>query len=407
MTAWRWYRVVAAFLVAMFLVHVVEFDLQRRHIFAGYGDFSAFYTAGLMARRGGGQFLYDPREQWKVQREFASAVEIRQGPMPFIRPPFEALVFLPLAFFSYPVAWAVWSLAKLGLLFFALWILPRGQPFARPWPPWLEAILCLGCFPVFLDLFQGQDAILLLAVIVGAFAFFQAHRDVAAGVVLALGLFKFHLVIPVAIMLSLTGQSRFLAGFLPGSAALLGLSCAISGTSVLRLYPTYLLHMNRLANVGFVHPQSMPNLRGLLTMWVGRAPYPGRVHWILLPVAIAAMLLTARAWRRGMRGGASGFTLGFCLALVVSLLTSYYTYSYDMTLMVVPALLLGGGFLEQSWLDRRTRQILVAGLLLLICTPLYWGLILSLDCAYLLSLPMFLLAIGLIRALRQPKPIST
>jgi hypothetical protein len=403
----RRYRLVAIFLLAMTIVHAIVFRQQRGRIFTGYGDFSALYTAGLMVQRGQGRLLYDRKEQWKLQQEFASQVDIRHGPMPFVRPPFEALVFLPLSYLSYPVALAVWSLAKLGLLFLVAWILPRERPFARVFPFWLEAILGLGFFPVFLDLFQGQDAILLLLVVVVALDRLRAQKDVAAGILLALGLFKFHLVLPLAIMLALAGRPRILAGFLPAAAALVGISCAISGIGVLHAYPAYLLDLNRSSGVGVVTAQSMPNLRGLLTAWVGTAPYPGPIHWLLLPVAVAAMVLVARIWHSGMRAGFTGLALGYCLALAVTLLTSYYAYSYDMTLMVVPALLLGGKFLERLELDRRTRQILVAGLLLLICTPLYWGLILRLDCAYLLSLPMFLLAIGAARALRRERPVST
>src|SRR5438045_8540354 len=97
-------RVVATFLLAMAITNGIEFWQQRARIMGGYGDFSALYTAGLLVRRGEGRSLYDRREQWRVQQEFAPKVDIRNGPMPFIRPPFEALVFFPLAYFSYPTA---------------------------------------------------------------------------------------------------------------------------------------------------------------------------------------------------------------------------------------------------------------------------------------------------------------
>src|SRR5258706_2035757 len=287
------YRFVAAFLLAMTITHGIEFWQQRSRIQAGYGDFSSFYTAGLLVRHGEGISLYDLHEQWRLQQQFAPNVDIRQGPMPYIRPPFEALVFLPLACFSYPVALAIWSLAKIIFLWLTVWLLPRPRPFTRIYPSWLEVVLCLGLFPVFLDLFQGQDAILLLLIVVAVLNRLQSGKDVAAGVILALGLFKFHLVVPIAMMIWLAGRARILAGFLPGAAALVALSCVISGVGVLSAYPVYLLNMNRATGVGFVTAQSMPNLRGLLTAFVGRAPYPGPIHWLLLPAAVAAIVLTA------------------------------------------------------------------------------------------------------------------
>src|SRR5216683_23151 len=332
------YRFVAVFLLAMAIAHGIEFWQQRARVLAGYGDFSALYTAGLLVRRGEGRLLYDGHEQWRVQQEFSLNVDIRKGPMPFIRPPFEALVFLPLAYFSYPVAFAIWSLAKLVLLWLTARVLPRPHPFSRIYPSWLEVVLCLG--------------------------------------------------------------------FFPGTAALLALSCVISGTSVLSAYPTYLLNLNRTPGVGFVTAQSMPNLRGLLTAFVGRAPYPGPIHWLLLPASVAAIVIMARYWRPLMNTGFPGLGLGYCLALLVAILTSYYARSYDMTLLIIPLLLLGSGFLDQPGLPPLPRRMIAGGLLLVICTPLYWTLILQLDRPYLLVVPMFILALGIAKVMRQSLPAT-
>jgi hypothetical protein len=365
-----------------------------------------------MVRRGEGGLLYDRHEQWRLQQEFVPNVDIRQGPMPFIRPPFEALIFLPLTYFSYPVALAIWSLAKVVFLWLTARVLPRPHPFTRIYPSWLEAVLCLGFFPVFLDLFQGQDAILLLLIVAAALNRLQSEKDVAAGLILALGLFKFHLVVPIAVILWLAGRARILAGFLPGTAALVALACLISGAGVLSAYPVYLLNLNRVTGAGFVTAQSMPNLRGLLTAFLGRAPYPGPIHWLLLPAAVAAIVLTARLWRPLVNTGFPGLALGYCLALLVAILTSYYAYSYDMTLLIIPLLLLSGGFLDQPRLDQAglpppPRRMIAGGLLLLICTPLYWALILRLDRPYLLVVPMFILALGIARVMRHCLPATT
>jgi hypothetical protein len=90
--------------------------------------------------------------------------------------------------------------------------------------------------------------------------------------------------------------------------------------------------------------------------------------------------------------------------LLVAILTSYYAYSYDMTLLIIPLLLLGGGFLDQPDLAAGPRRLIVGGLLLLICTPLYWALVLRFDCPYLLIVPMFILALGIGRTMRQSVP---
>jgi hypothetical protein len=394
----RW---IAAFLLAMAIAHGIEFWHQRSRILAGYGDFSAFYTSGLMLRQGQGGKLYDWREQWRVQQEFASKVDIRQGPMPFVRPPFEALLFLPLAYFPYPAALAIWLLANVVLLWLAVRILPRPSPFPRIYPAWLEATLCLGFFPVFLALFQGQDAIVLLFIAAAVLHRLQAGKDTVAGLILAVGLFKFLLVVPIVILLWLAGRPRVLAGFLPGAAALAAISCVISGAGVLSGYPSYLLSLNHTAGVGVVTAQSMPNLRGLLTAFIGRAPYPGAIHWLLLPAALAAIGFTGWRWRPSIGRRFPGLAAGYCLALLVAILTSYYAYIYDMTLLIIPLVLFGGGFLDQPELPAMPRRLIACGLLLLICTPLYWALILRFDCPYLLVIPMFVLALGIESAMRH------
>jgi len=385
----RW---IAVFLLAMAIVHMIVLWQDRELMASGYGDFSAFYTAGLMLRQGMSHQLYSPEAQWRMQQEFAQVVTIRQGPMPYVRPPFEALVFLPLAYFSYPTALAIWSVLKIGILYYALSTLQETgiQPL---YPPWLEVVLCLGFFPVFLDLYQGQDSLLLFSLVAVALRNLYLQRDSSAGAVLALGLFKFHLVIPLLAMLSLVGRPRILRGFLPVGMALVAISVGVAGADVLKSYPAYLFELNHAAGVGMVTAQSMPNLRGLLTSMVGRAPYPGPVHWILLPLAIVALAGAVWIWRRDR--GPHRLVLGYSLALVTTIVTSYYSYTYDLILLLVPALVLGGRFSQQSQSWTANDRFTICILLLLICSPLYWFLILHLDRPYLVAILVLLLALGI------------
>ena len=132
------------------------------------------------------------------------------------------------------MALAIWS-HKFGA-WLALWILPREFPFTRVFPPWFEAMLCVGFFPIFLDLYQGQDAVLLLLLLVCALRSLCVQKDALGGAFLALGLFKFHLVIPVVLVLILVGRRRVLAGFLPTALALVAVSAAIAGPAVSRAH---------------------------------------------------------------------------------------------------------------------------------------------------------------------------
>src|SRR5882757_11395393 len=82
----------------------------------GYPDFTIFYSSGSILTQGLGRQLYDEPTQYRVQQQFAAGVSIRQGPLPYNHPPFEALAFVPFSFLSYPVAYCLWNLFNLIFL---------------------------------------------------------------------------------------------------------------------------------------------------------------------------------------------------------------------------------------------------------------------------------------------------
>ena len=269
----------------------------RVRIRQGYGDFASFYTAGTLVRRGLGAELYSLAAQWKVQREFASEVKIRQGPLPYIRPPFEALLFSVFARWPYVAALLCWTAVKLALLATIPFIVVRGRLWKESFPLWTTGILVLGTYPAFMDLLMGQDAVLLAFLFAVCFWQLETGREVGAGVTLGLALIKFQLAIPFFLILWISGRKRVLPGFAASASVVLALSTALVGWRTMLSYPGYLLALNRSVNVG-IAPETHLNLRGLLIFFVGRAPYPGPIYWVLTPVALAAIVYTGLIWRR-------------------------------------------------------------------------------------------------------------
>lgn len=200
--------------LGMILLHVLIFRLVWSDALAGRPDFSIFYTAGLMLRRGQGTALYDNALQWQTQREFTQGIRVRQGPLPYNHPPFEALLFLPFTYLPYLSAYALWIALNLLLLAgmprFLHSYLPRlSEEFS--WLPFLAAV---GFFPIAFALMQGQDSILLLLLYALAYAALRSGKNFRAGIWLGLGLFKFHLVLPFAFILLLHRRLRTIGGFL-------------------------------------------------------------------------------------------------------------------------------------------------------------------------------------------------
>ena len=367
----------------------------RVRIRQGYGDFASFYTAGTLVRRGLGADLYNLAAQWKVQREFASEVKIRQGPLPYIRPPFEALLFSVFARWPYVTALLLWTTLKLALLATIPFIVVHGRSWREGFPIWMTGLLVLGTYPAFFDLLMGQDAVLLAFLFAVCFWQLETGRDTGAGVTLGLALIKFQLAIPFLLILWISGRKRVLPGFAASASTVIALSAALVGWRTLFKYPGYLLTLNRSVGVG-IAPETHLNLRGLLIFFVGRLPYPGPIYWVLTPVALGAVVYTGLIWRKAGHGFLAE---GFGLAAVVAIVTSYYACAYDLLLLIVPLLAMRTRPDDAPKADRVSRYLEVTGLLLLLLTPVYWFTRLQFRAESLMALPLLALAVALARRL--------
>jgi hypothetical protein len=365
-------------------------DMGKAHF-----DFTNFYTAGALVHRGSGSELYNTAAEWKVQQEFSSDVKERRGPMRYLRPPYEAVLFSLFAVWPYPTALLIWTVTKLALLSAIPFIVVRGRHWREVFPLWSTAILALGTFPVYIDLLQGQDAILLAFLYAVCFWQLDTGRDVLAGFVLGLSLFKFQFALPVVILLWIAGYKKVLPGFAVAGAIVSAISVPLVGWRVLLHYPGYLLNHSRANGVGLA-PNLQMTLRGLLTLLTGRAPYPGRIHWMLAPIAFAAIAYAGVLWRKA---GRQFLAEGFGLAAIVAIVTSYYAYSYDLILLLVPLLAIRTRPDGISESDTLTRCLETGGLLLLLSTPVYWFLKAEYQAECVMTLPLIAVGIALARRL--------
>ena len=344
----------------------------RESIAEGYGDFASFYTAGQIVRSGQSARLYDPGLQWKIQQHFASKVKIRQGPFPYVRPPFEALLFLPFTYLSYPVACGLWMVLQIALLLAVPIVLfpVLGQGFdLRTYA--VEVLGCLAFFPVGFCLIQGQDSVLLLLILSVALGFLLRGAELRTGAVLGLGLFKFHLVIPLIAILLLQRKWRAGVGFAAVGVVLVGISLMMVGWGGLLIYPKYLWELNQAPGLGMVKPPSMPNVRGLLTAFPGGGMLSSSANWFLAGLVVAGVIFASRSWRGA---GRTATMAGFSSWIAVTLATSYYANSYDLTLLLIPLLLLGKKFWGSGEFFGWPRILFLGSASLLLCTPLLWGL---------------------------------
>jgi hypothetical protein len=351
---------VVAFLLAMTFCNVVLVLRLVPLLRNGYQDFTIFYTGARLVRTGQGSSLYNPATQYRTQLDFAH-VPIRKGPLPFNHPPFEALLFLPFTWLGYWQAYLVWTALNLSMLAVILTLLRKHFPqFAIvPLP-----VLVLGLtsfFPVVIGLMQGQDVILLLLLVVLAVICLERGSDVRAGAILAGGLFRPHMIVPLVVLLAIR-RWRVLVGFVPVAFLLAATSVAIVGWRGLIGYVQFVLHIEGSRVFG---PEAAPNLRGLIEDFPG---VTGSSIWTALFLFVASTFIFLVALRR-MRDAQDSIVILSGLATTTAILVSFHTFVYDLSLLLPTALLLLSQTLnaERNKVDTLTAVLAV----LLFLSPLY------------------------------------
>ena len=300
----------AVFLLAMTVCNLALLFRVMPSLRNGYQDFTIFYAAARMVRSGQSHALYDLSAQYRTQLTFAH-VAIRQGPLPYNHPPFEALLFVPFTLLEYWPAYLLWTALNLIMLAVSVTLLRRCLPQFAAIPPLVLGLGATAFFPVAIGIIQGQDVILLLLLFVLAVICLDRGNDAAAGTLLAAGLFRPHLVVPLVVLLAIR-RWRMLVGFAPVALLLAGISVAIMGWRGPLDYARFVLRLEGTGARAF-GPEVVPNLRGLIANLPGLgASRP----WSALLIFAASMVVFFVALRRIRNGRdsllfASGLAAGW------------------------------------------------------------------------------------------------
>jgi hypothetical protein len=286
---WAFIAVVA---VAWLAVGSGALEHARSH------DFLSFYTGAYMTSHGELARLYDPDAQLAVERQLApSTVEL----VPFVRPPFYALILAPLGWLPLGTAFVCWILLQAGVLIACLrW----------GWQRFGTTAVVFGALsmPAALGIAHGQDCALFLAVLIASYSLAEERREWTAGMMLGLLLVKFHLVLLWPLALIAQRRWKMLAGFAATGAVTAGISLAMIGVEGARAYvrllqnpdlpalspaPEFMIGLPGLgANFGlssnFAYAAAVAPIAILLLVAVWRAPW-----WRVYAASTAASLLVA------------------------------------------------------------------------------------------------------------------
>ncbi len=330
-------------------------DSVREHPVGG--DFLQEYVGGkIWLNPEKRKQLYDAGEFRSIQHDpHVTSFRWREDRyFPPVYPPWWYAAVSPFSQLPYLPAARLW-LALMGVsLIGALLALSSGFR-AHPW------LLIATCFspPVLLSLGTGQKGTLWLLIFSVSLALLYKGKKALSGAVFSLLVFKPHLGLPVGIILLASCQWRWAASCAAGVFAVVAVTTFVEPG----LLPDFVTVCQGMGD--YVRTDGYKLTDGF-SLWSGLHMLipDSRLAGILAVVLTAVFLvLGIRSMRQALVNPESSLLRGMASLVLVTVMVSPHLYSYDLTLLILPAVLLWkpdhGGLQAHS--DR-----LVAALLLLI-----------------------------------------
>ena len=343
--AWKSYRpFVVSGCAFLLIIQVAYFWMAYPDAIRGRADFSTLYTAGFMVRSGCAAELFDYDANTQFQERIIGS---SHGPVPFNHLAYETALFIPLSLLPYRTAYGIFLIVNLGLLLLSFQVLCRFTAYIKCVWAWLPAVIFICFLPVGVALFQGQDSIVLLALLTCSYLAMEKNQEYRAGFFLGLTLFKFQFCIPIALLLFAWNKRRAVLSFAATAAAAIGASFALTGLNTLSMYSSYLFSVSTRLGSGeqvkyAIYPLAMPNIFGLVFAIAG--------NHTVITVLISCVVI---AW-------ASRRPPSFPLAVAVAMLVSYHGLIHDATILIIPILLFAEAGLRISPISWRRIWVSVA-----------------------------------------------
>lgn len=293
------------------------------------GDFKMFYTAAVFLRTGRPFNIYAPDSYAAMQHKSIPSLTPAEV-KPYTHPPYELLVVVPFSFLSYRAACWCW------LMFVLLLGIVCGR-IMRSYAG------IMGMFPFFFVLLYQQDSMITLLILISCWFALKESRDVLAGLILGLALFRFQIIIPLALVLAFW-RPRVLKGFAVSGALIFALSVAMVRPAGMIDYWHYLLGMTGASYSTAMNAYHMSAnwnvaLRGLVFELLNNGKNSTRL--ITAVTGILGVIILGIAWRF-MRANGLRAETKFSFAIVTALLLSFHLLPHDLILLSLPFILLPG-----------------------------------------------------------------
>ena len=298
------------FVVVLSIFWVVQGTVTYQR--ARHHDFLSFYTGATLVRQAQAEELYDLDAQSLIQESLAPANE---DVIPFIRPSYYALILAPLSFLPFGAAFWAWIVFQTMLLF-GCWAW-AGRYFG-----WDAMIFGAIYFPTAAGVTNAQDCVFLLAIGIGAYVLAERKRDYWSGLVLGLGLIKFHLFFLLPLVVLIQKRFRMFAGYCAAGIIAFGIFLVLGGFGGVEKYIS-LLRRDDLEWLSPA-PELMINIQSVAANLGLHSPWASA---LLIALVAAITVFGARQvslWR------------GLSVALLGSVLITPHAYAYDAAILLLP-----------------------------------------------------------------------
>lgn len=341
---WLGYAVLVTALVVFYLT------LWSMRQTLGIGvDYADFRAASIVLAHGGNPF--DMAQLWRQENTLYN-VPLHLHPSDagyyqvdeYRNPTLFAVLLTPLARLPFMQGFFIYSVGVILLTIAGVWLTLRALGWTRWRVPAVGIALVSPC--VFLSVWYGQQSTLLLFAFGAALYALRRDRPGLAGMLLALGWVKPHLLIPIAViaplMLSWRACLRWYGGFCAATALGAVLTIVVTGPSSIVLWLRALAGYTGYTSVADV--AKVDQIQNYLPSISGTALVLMSHPWNKL-VAVAVMLLGVGLLVCGalyIRRHVVAPEIGLCVLMALWLLFTPYVHTND-DLLVFPALAVAWG----------------------------------------------------------------
>lgn len=340
-------------------------------------DFVQFYTAGATLRTDREQDLYDFTYQFQLQKQLIGD-ELDKFHA-FINPPLIAWLFVPFSLIPYAWSFALWGFASLAALYAGIHLLRGNAPFTT-------FALSITWLPVFASISFGQNGLLSFFLISLVYALWAGKKHWLAGISAGLMLYKPQLLLGIGLfwLLSAKQNWRALAGFGLAAVATAALSILLvpqASADYLRLAQTILPGLSTREGFPIWHAHTFQAFWQLLFQGQGDISKMFAVILAAIGVFYFAQLLRNKRVEPPLFFGA---------AVVLTFWLTPHAMTYDLALLLIPAIL----FWEHMPEAREELRPLYAlfWLATFLTVPLTLGQLQVMNFAVQISIPMLCFA---------------